>query len=348
MKPLILSTGILLSIYPLKVSALNINLNPTAGMDPNAIAGFQSAANYWQSVLIDDADVNINIDFTALDPGVLGQASSTTQSFSVFDYFKALRNDATSPTDATATANLQTLSEAGGLTYATQIYNSETEAMEWGIDNDDSGNNRVLNLNTANIKALDPDLLGGNVDDPDASITFSSEFSWDFDNSDGIDAGKQDFVGVAIHEIGHSLGFTSGVDTVDYVIDHPQSLENLRVWSGLDMFRYSAQGALDLSAGADSYLSIDGGETNLAPFSTGSSNGDGHQASHWKDNQITGIQLGIMDPTALPAGNANEVTDLDLQAFDIIGWDLAPVPEPSTSLLIFATSLIWLGKRKRP
>ena len=32
-------------------------------------------------------------------------------------------------------------------------------------------------------------------------------------------------------------------------------------------------------------------------FSTGSTQGDGRQTSHWKDNNLTGTLLGVMDPT---------------------------------------------------
>jgi hypothetical protein len=38
--------------------------------------------------------------------------------------------------------------------------------------------------------------------------------------------------------------------------------------------------------------------TNLALFSTGLYQGDGNQASHWKDDVLTGSFIGIMDPTA--------------------------------------------------
>lgn len=328
---------------PTTSSALTIELTPAAGMSQNAIDGFQAAADYWQSVLTDDVTVNVDINFTTLNPGILGSASSTTQLARVDAYFAALGGDASSSIDATAVANLPTLSGAGGLTYLTQIYTPVGgPQMVLGTDNDDSSNNIYLDLNTSNAKAVG--LFSGLASASDASITFSDAFSWDFDNSDGVDAGKQDFVGVAIHELGHSLGFRSGVDVVDAVMDNPQSLENFRIWSGLDMFRYSASDTLDLSVGTASYFSIDGGSTNLGLFSTGSSNGDGRQASHWKDN----LGLGIMDPTANPAGQTNTVTSLDLQAFDIIGWDLvAPAPEPSSTAFLLASALAVLGIRRR-
>ena len=146
---------------------------------------------------------------------------------------------------------------------------------------------------------------------------------------------------MAIHEIGHSLGFVSGVDIVDFVIDNPQSLQNFRVFSGLDVFRYSADGVLDLSVETASYFSIDGGASSLALFSTGSSNGDGQQASHWKDN----LGIGIMDPTAQPAGNINVVTEMDLLAFDVIGWDV--VPEPTSVLLLGVGGACFVVRRRR-
>ncbi|MCP5535276.1 MAG: PEP-CTERM sorting domain-containing protein [Akkermansiaceae bacterium] len=338
-----LGTTALICCLPATSFALNINLVPAAGMSQDAIDGFQAAADYWESVLTDNVTVNVDIDFAALGAGVLGSAGSTTQSVSVSDYFAALGGDATSTIDATAVANLPGLSGAGGLTYITQIYSpAGGGTMVLGTDSDDSGNNRILNLNTSTAKAVG--LFTGGAGDSDASITFSSSFTWDFDNSDGVDAGHQDFVGVAIHELGHSLGFRSGVDTVDFVMDNPQSLENFRVWSGLDMFRFSADGVHDLSVGTASYFSVDGGTTNLGLFSTGSSNGDGNQASHWKDN----LGLGIMDPTANPAGQTNTVTMLDLQAFDVMGWDMAvPAPEPSTGALLLGSAIAMLGFRRR-
>ncbi|QDZ09086.1 PEP-CTERM sorting domain-containing protein [Sphingomonas panacisoli] len=132
------------------------------------------------------------------------------------------------------------------------------------------------------------------------------------------------------------------------------------------MFRYSNDPhnqvpgngpVLDLSIGTASYFSTDGGLTQWggnALFATGSYNGDGDQASHWKDASgvnACGPQLGIMDPTFCYA-QRGEVTALDLAAFDAIGWNIAvnsrgsnylmntaqiyrqfattPVPEPTT------------------
>lgn len=328
--------------------ALIISLNPTPGMDVNALSGFQLAANYWQSKLTDNVTVNIDVGFSALAPNVLGSAGSNTEGFLVADIQNALIADATTATDALAIGNLPALSGLGGMSFLTQV-NSELGSTVVSLDNDNSGNNRVLDINTANAKALG--WIGAVPGAADASITFSSLFSWDFDQSNGVGVGLQDFVGVAIHEIGHALGFVSGVDTVDSAISGvvgaappfnvPFDLENFRVYSTLDMFRYSADGVLNLAAGDAAYFSLDGGATNLGLFSTGSTFGDGRQASHWKDN----LGLGIMDPTANPAGQINTPSTLDLIAFDTIGWNL--IPEPSSALLGVLGGMLALIRRRR-
>ena len=65
----------------------------------------------------------------------------------------------------------------------------------------------------SNAKALD--LIAGNNAALDGAITFSTAFAFDFDRSNGINGSQIDFVSVAAHEIGHLLGFTSGVDVLD-------------------------------------------------------------------------------------------------------------------------------------
>lgn len=46
----------------------------------------------------------------------------------------------------------------------------------------------------------------------DGSVSYGDAFAFDFDQTDGITTGSFDFVGIAIHAIGHALGFRSGVD----------------------------------------------------------------------------------------------------------------------------------------
>lgn len=298
-------------------NGLQFNLIPAAGMTQQSIDGFQDAADLWSAILRDDVMVNIDINFTALDPGVLAQAGSTTQGNSLSSVKTALASDAKSLTDATAVANLPSGSSLS-------IYTSDVTTSNPELDNNGTANNNTLDVNTTVAKAIGLRAAGDAA--VDAEITFSSLFTWDFDRSDGISAGAFDFIGVVAHEIGHALGFVSGADVVDFTTGDgpaPQEIDIFRVASVHDLFRVSAD---SITAGADidlradtatKFFSLDG-TTLLSNFSTGSFNGDGRQASHWKDN----LNIGIMDPTAAP-GEYTDVTDLDVMAFDAMGWDVA-------------------------
>ena len=326
---------------PEKSSAITFVLTDTTpgGMDPAALAGFQRATTIWESRIANDITINLDISFTTLGSGILGSAGSTTIGASYSNVRTALGTRASSANDAIAVAGLPVGSSLSFLTN-----DSQTSAVF--TDNNGTGNNTTLDINTANAKALG--LLAADAAGTDASIGFSDAFSWDFDQSDGVGAGLQDFVGVTVHEIGHALGFVSGVDVVDATHGAgsaaPQNLDNFRVHSVLDLFRYSAAGVLNFATGGTPYFSIDGGVTNLATFSTGSANGDGRQASHWKDN----LGIGIMDPTANPPGQINTLSDTDLLAFDVIGYQIiAPVPEMSSALLGTFGLLLVLSRRRR-
>ncbi|NJR32445.1 MAG: hypothetical protein HC778_05950 [Chamaesiphon sp. CSU_1_12] len=158
---------------------------------------------------------------------------------------------------------------------------------------------------------------------------------------------------MATHEIGHALGFTSGVDVLDInspPVNGPFNDNQFTFVNSLDLFRYSAdslaQGAIDWTADTRAkYLSFDGGTTSIGALATGSNFGDGQQASHWQDspNFITNPELGIMNPT-FSRGQLGIITENDLRGFDVIGWNrvnatvATQVPEPSNIIgtLMFA------------
>jgi hypothetical protein len=341
-----------------QAQALTFNLIDTggAGAGTQARAGFEIAAAYWSSVLTDDVTVNLNIGFQSLGGNILGSTGSARGVGLNDDIFQALHSDAKSSIDSSAVASLPTLTPSasqGGLGALSAKVNAGSANYPGlysdnatRIDNDGSSNNIGLAVNTSVFKALGytTDSQGDPLAAVDGSITFSSDFDFDFNPTDGIASGSSDFIGVAIHEIGHALGFVSGVDSYDYytyslaagVLPDPTAggiLDNYVVMSTLDLFRYGGAGLLDWSTDdADKYFSIDGGLTKFngdASFSTGVYNGDGNQASHWLApadqstyaSACTGL-VGIMNPY-LCGGTKAIITADDLAAMDAIGWDIS-------------------------
>ncbi len=328
---------------------LSFNFNPAGGMSQEAIDGFAEAGARWSAFFSDDVTVNIDIDFATLGTGILGSASSSKVTYSYSSTRNALINDSTTSSDATAVSSLQSTSDLDLLINRTSNNPNGAGSATTYLDNDGDANNTTIRITRANAKALG--LLTGNNPTLDASISFNDYYNWDFDASDGITSGAFDFVGIATHEIGHALGFVSGVDILDYNSSNPYFPDDAFTYvSTLDLFRFSddsleeGAGVIDWTADTrNKYFSIDGGSTDLGRFATGKTWGDGRQASHWKD----GLSLGIMDPTVGPTEELI-ITDLDVLAFDVIGWDLNMVPEPSTVILILtALPAVVLFRRRR-
>lgn len=324
----------------------------------NVIGGFQQAGALWSAKFNDNITINTTINFMALGAGILGQNNSAVGEISLTGLKAAMVADQTSADDSTAVASLP-----AGSTFS---FRARNRAGAVQFDNDTVGanatDNSVITINFANAKALG--LLPANNPASDGSITFSSSFSWDFDRSNGITGSAFDFVGVAAHEIGHSMGFISGVDIVDYYSGPNGPGKNIDLNGGtagigeldpfsyfnpLDLFRYSTAslalgaGVRDESYGGTPYFSIDSGVTDLGRFSTGSSNGDGRQASHWKDN----LSLGIMDPT-FGFGELGVITNLDVRGMDVIGWNLiTAIPTPSSLAMLAPAAALILRRRRR-
>ncbi len=370
-------------------SAAVINLIDLGGVTGSrSEQGFKIAAAYWGTMLTNNATVNLGVSFASLGTGIIGSTGSTRADYSLANW-EARVNATKSGSAIDQNIVLPTLSSGGAsfITNGTTTVNGVTNDDLSKLAYNDAGttSSRTLFLNTSVIKAIGGS-TGLSAAARDGNVTFSSNFGFDFDPTDGISSNTFDFIGVAIHEIGHALGFVSGVDFLDvYGIGKGPSagtlgysLNDTSIYSALDMFRYSTDPTnillgtnptLDLSVGGTKYFSVDGGKTALFgnTMSTGRYNGDGQQASHWKDTPNCAIGNGILDPTFC-FGQTGYVTGLDLAAYDAMGWNLstnaltygttstatiyrqfaASVPEPGTwAMMVFGFGLIGSAMRRR-
>jgi hypothetical protein len=290
-------------------NGLTITLRATQQLEgyPDAKAAFLKAAATWEALIASPITVIIDVDFgpnrfgQTYPAGVLGSTSSQALRFT--GGYGSIRSHLIDGASSDAERNLYNALPTDSLptTMGITTYISAPAALF-----------RALGQISADADPNNETSYGA-----PPSIGFNSGFNYDFDPTNGVDVGKMDFDAVAVHELGHALGFISFASTQSGGIVNPTVWDLFRFSPGVNTLSFTT-GQRVLGAGGQQVCFT--GSSELA-LSTGVSGGDGNQTSHWKDDQFTGQNIGIMDPS-LPPGRRFTISQNDLLTLDLLGYTL--------------------------
>lgn len=317
-------------------AGLKIILRGTSQLEtsPAAIEAFKRAAARWETQIRTPLTIVIDVDFGAtlfgkpFDGDVV--ATTNAQVLGGNSLYSAVRADLI----------------AGPYSPAqTSLYSSlPPRAVPT-----DQGESTGLCASSATLRALDLIDPIANPDDefsdfgPPPVVGLNSAFKFDFEAGDGTDPDKLDFEAIALHELGHVLGFVSFVGEKEM---SPSIEIEPSIW---DLFRVRPDAVNSDFATTQRILSSGGEQTFYAggakqALSTGRPDGamgDGRQASHWKDDNLTGQYRGVMDPTIAP-GERQLITDNDLTVLEALGYRARSLTDP-TSVLPLKSGLPQIG-----
>lgn len=307
-------------------AGFSITLRATAQLEgfPAAKAAFIRAAQVWEARIANPVSVTIDVDFGLTrfgtpypSPNVLG----STGAAEFFVNYPTARAAMQARADTPAEVALYAALPAGAT-----------------VPTDLGGATRVLGASNQLL------MLGFTLpaDRTFPSVGFNSAHEFDFDPSNGIDPSESDFEAVAVHEIGHALGFGSfvGAKELDPTAEISPTI--------FDLFRFRPGVTSGVFQSAQRPMSSGGAHIHFAgsgatAMSTGrpdGTGGDGQQASHWRDDTGGNPFIGLMDPT-IPSGTHITLSQTDLDAFAVMGYALvsvASVPAAPSNLTATATS----------
>lgn len=319
----------------LTINLVALSQLQTDGNRNTVIAAFQRAANTWAARIKTPITITIKVDYGVNTPS--GDAfpdevvGSTGSGSVVVDYSLARANliaGASSPAESA-------------------IYNS-LPASTVPVN---TGNGSAIEVTRSIGQAvgfvpLDPNTAV-------ATISFNKNFPFDFNPDNGINSSQLDFVGTATHEIGHALGFVS--DAGAGSSSPLTSWDLFRLRSGATPATFPTAQRIMNTSGTQVYYTtqnfiLSGSNTNELGLSTGGPDGDagdGNQSSHWKDDDLTGRYIGVMDPT-IALGELMLTTENDFSAMEMLGWNLLganapPAPPSPTYNDDFANSFVLVG-----
>jgi hypothetical protein len=300
---------------------LQITLRGTSQLDqfPQAKAAFLKAAANWEAVITTPISIVIDVDF---GPKAFGTA---------------FPKDVLASTDPQLVEGSNLVTQAKGFLAGNASTADDLalfNALPSGSMPTDLGSTMRVNGPAAAFRAtgLLPSVADPTGEQmqigPPPQVGFNSNLQYTFDSSVPVAPNTFSFDSVATHEIGHAIGFHSSVGETELNLKPPAplSVSVLDFWrfrSGTTTGMIGTANRIESSGGTQDFF-FGGQELALSTGRPDGTGGDGNQASHWKDESVTGTPIGIMIP-AIKLGESVTISSNDIKAFVSIGYSTQSV-----------------------
>lgn len=316
--------AVISSNSPAQALSFNFTFSENTPLTVRSI--FWDAGDAWSKQFTDDVVVNIFVDYGTLPTNVLAGSRPAMTRVMYSEFLTRLRQDKSSQDGSKYVSQdyddayaLSSLPNGSSFKYLRNTYNASNNS--WGGSNQVDNEDKIW-LTRANAKALGIITQNSSYDSEfDASIRINNTTAWNYDTNVATPKSQYDLRTVATHEIGHALGFVSGVDAFGLLSAGGNlTTQNLDYVTPMDLFRYSKNSKnlrIPDWTTDETFFSLDSGNKSLASLSRGATV-DGFQAGHWKNGGFEGI----MNPF-VQTGQSWEISKLDRRLLDAIGWDHA-------------------------
>ncbi|WP_167097440.1 Ig-like domain-containing protein [Mycobacterium sp. DL592] len=187
----------------------------------------------------------------------------------------------------------------------------------------------------------------------DGQITWNFNYSWAF--GDSVASGQYDFQSTALHELVHTLGFLSVIDS--------SGNNTGNNWTTFDGFVVTSTGAHPIDG---SYTWLTSYDTNLTGGSQGlyfgganamaANNGhpvplytpnpweSGSSMSHLDDTKFTGSNAKLMNASTSTGLGVRTLSAIEIGILKDLGYDMS---DPPQNLALFVIGFVFIRRRKR-